>query len=393
MSGPKCSEYSVKADLTELLTKIVMRECALRESLGFMQKLLRDIDNELSKTEISEFKSAELANLRTAVNGRFTEYKNIIETALEKKPDNTDISSRVDILVGQQKFAEASNLIQQANTEFLDSLSKRENEIENYLDNSKREYSEIIAKYIPPPAEDEIIETKKSGKISKEAVIEEAKKRRTEIMRERIEKMTVKYNALCAVKKREPFATEGFPVTKEYANEMELRIKRIQDELVKDREQAYVRETLDRLIRGMGHDIVGGRDYPDRKKPEVYRSELYRYGGSSAIKTSFSANGEVLMEIVGLSETDRAPSDTETAMLCNEMERFCTEFKGLKQKLKSMGVYFNKIYEKPAEEQYACIDNINGYDLEAGVSRANLLTDTGAQNAAETLQKRYLDYN
>ena len=387
MSGPKLSEFTVKADLSELFKKIVARECGLRESLGFMQCMLCEMEEEQADPDTSEFKLAELTSLRETVSTRFVEYSGIIEKALAKTTDMAGIGKAVDALVEQNKLEEASNMIRQANSEMLVSLSKQEKEISEFIGKSKNELTGIIEKYTTASVESISAAPPKRDKHTR---IEESRERKQRITHEHILKLTVRYNALCAAKKREPFALQGFPVTEEYAKEMEARIQRMQDEMVRDREQAYIQKTVERLISGMGHEIVGHRDYPDSGNPELFKSELYRCGGSSAIKASYSSNGAVLMEIVGLSDTEREPTGAETAMLCNEMESFCQEFSELRQNLKYLGIYQSMVYERSVEEKHARIESIRDYTLQDGVSTESLLMESDTRKSAATPEKMYL---
>jgi len=368
-----------------------------------MQDMLRNIDEEQLKQDVSDFKLVELTNLRETISGKFVEYSEIIEETLAKQTDQTSMGGKVEALVAEQKLEEASKVIRQAHNDLIASLSGREEEISGTLDKSRQELTDIIERYASVPVESQRTECQcakdqraenqhmESPRRDRQTRISEARSRKQKIMKDHITKLTVRYNALCAVKKREPFASRGFPVNEEYAKEMEARIQRLQDEMVSDREQAYIQVTVDRLIRGMGHDVIGRRDYPDSGNPKLLRSELYRCGGSSAIKASYSSDGEVLMEIVGLSDSDteREPTGAETTMLFNEMESFCQEFSELRKQLKYLGIYQSMVYERSVEDKYARIESIREYKLEDGVSTESLLIDQKAQIGTDT-EKKYL---
>ena len=212
----------------------------------------------------------------------------------------------------------------------------------------------------------------------------ETERERPVILKKRIEKLIIRYNTLYSQiddgkeQYPRPFSMENYLFTEDYAEKMESQIQKLQDDIIKKQEQAYIQETIDRVLRGMNYQIIGGRDCSEKEKkdkPELFRSNLYRFGQSSAVKASFSTNGEISMEIVGLSESERTPSGSEVAVLCRDMKDFCMKFSEFKKNLERMGVHPKLIYEYPPEKKYARIDNINEYKLNNNVSRESLLID------------------
>ncbi len=458
MSGPKCSEYSVKAELTEFFKQALEQECKLEEAQALIKRLMAELDAEASRERGSVFWRAEIDNLREFAKASISRHEKVVQRlAGGARASKAALDEKADGLIRLQKYNEASALIRQAGQSLMDMQARWSAELEADIASIEKELHSIARKYhqsaafpvekskaktrtaekgraspplldqihmaldeaehictgLPPELADKYLERLAQARENSERYNEEGRPaflekllhqtipaiadaaqteaRRHTLLKKRIERQIIRYNALCGKKNRAPLPALGWPVDEDYAQEMDARIETLQNELVKDREQKYIHETVDRLLREMGHQTLGERYYPDQSAPELYCSKVYGFREGTAVKASFSSFGEVVLEIVGLSESQRPPSASEATRLRGDMREFCGEYAKIKKNLELMGIVMDNIYECPATERYAKIENLSAYRQAAGVSAASFLIDSLDEAPAAEARARYFD--
>ena len=84
------------------------------------------------------------------------------------------------------------------------------------------------------------------------------------------------------------------------------------------------------------------------------------------------------MELGGLDNIDRIPNDTESAVLCGEMQDFCDDFKEIEKRLLAKGVIVaDRISMLPPDVAYAQIINTSDYDMQLQTSSFNTKSHRG----------------
>lgn len=171
-----------------------------------------------------------------------------------------------------------------------------------------------------------------------------------------------RYQALCAMLEKVPtifsYSTEANAVLKKEIEAMELTV-------IKQHEQQYISECVDQVMADMGYDLIGTRDVKKRNGKR-FHNELYTFDEGTAINVTYSADGQITMELGGLSRKDRLPTEEETQVLTEDMKAFCGEFSEFEMRLRSKGIVIgNRIKMSPPSADYAAIINVNDYNITA----------------------------
>lgn len=157
-----------------------------------------------------------------------------------------------------------------------------------------------------------------------------------------------------------PFSTEAVAL-------LDAKIKET-DEIIRSRdEQVYISQCVDEAMQEMGYAVVGNREIV-RRSGKHFRNELYLFDEGTAVNVTYSNDGQITMELGGISTEDRFPSATESTSLAADMRTFCDDYYEIEQRLRQKGIITNRISVLPPEEQYAQIINVSDYTLNTEVS-------------------------
>lgn len=171
-----------------------------------------------------------------------------------------------------------------------------------------------------------------------------------------------RYQALCAMLEKVPtvfsYSSEASAILKREIETMELAV-------IKQHEQQYISECVDQVMADMGYDLIGTRDVKKRNGKQ-FRNELYAFDEGTAVNVTYSSDGQIAMELGGLSREDRLPNAEETQVLTEDMEAFCSEFAEFEKRLRAKGIVLgNRIAMSPPSADYAAIINVNDYNITA----------------------------
>ena len=82
---------------------------------------------------------------------------------------------------------------------------------------------------------------------------------------------------------------------------------------------------------------------------------------------TYSPEGQISMELGGITREDRRPTADETAVLTQEMRTFCSEFSEFERRMKAKGIIVgSRIALSPPTADHAAMINIRDYDIGAG---------------------------
>ena len=119
----------------------------------------------------------------------------------------------------------------------------------------------------------------------------------------------VRYQMLCdmagKVEERERAFTDM-----EELGEAIAELERI---VVKQKEQAYIADCVDEVMRDMGYDLIGKRQVR-KKSGKQFKNELYQFGEGTAVNITYSPEGQISMELGGIAREDRIPTADETTV-------------------------------------------------------------------------------
>jgi RNase H-fold protein (predicted Holliday junction resolvase) len=172
--------------------------------------------------------------------------------------------------------------------------------------------------------------------------------------------LLARYQALCSMAGEEP---KSYSYSEESVSELATEIEHLELTLVKQQEQAYIAESVDEVMAGMGYDLIGSREVRKRSGKR-FRNELFSFNEGTAVNVTFSPDGQISMELGGLAREDRIPSSEETEVLTRDMETFCGEFAEFERRLRAKGIIVgDRVALSPPTAEYAAIINVNDYDI------------------------------
>ncbi len=157
-----------------------------------------------------------------------------------------------------------------------------------------------------------------------------------------------------------PFSTDAVALLDTKINET--------DEIIRAREeQAYISQCVDEAMQEMGYAVVGNREVV-RRNGKHFRNELYLFDEGTAVNVTYSSDGQITMELGGISTDDRFPTAAESASLAADMRTFCDDYYEIERRLRKKGIVSSRISVLPPEEQYAQIINVSDYSLSTEAS-------------------------
>lgn len=160
---------------------------------------------------------------------------------------------------------------------------------------------------------------------------------------------------------------EEIPFSAEAVALLDAKIRET-DEIVRHRdEQAYVSRCVDEAMQEMGYTVVGNREIV-RRNGKRFRNELYLFDEGTAVNVTYSSDGQITMELGGISTDDRLPTEAESSSLVSDMRSFCDDYYEIERQLRKKGIVTKRISILPPEEQYAQIINVSDYSLNTEVS-------------------------
>lgn len=211
-----------------------------------------------------------------------------------------------------------------------------------------------------------------------ERKIEECSKKEEALRAEYAEDVS-RFLALCSMLEREETPAA---YSREAAASLKEDIERMELALVQQQEQIYISECVDEVMTEMGYDLIGTRDVKKRSGKK-FRNELFTFNEGTAVNVTYSSDGQISMELGGLSREDRLPTDEETDVLTKDMETFCDEFEEFERRLRAKGIVLgNRIALSPPSAEYATIINVSDYDVDASKQVTEINTGEKRRNRA-----------
>ena len=190
----------------------------------------------------------------------------------------------------------------------------------------------------------------------------EAYQRECEKEQEEFEEALIRYKMLCDMAGKEEEREREFAG----AEELEEAIAEMERIVVRQKEQAYIADCVDEVMKDMGYDLIGRRQVRKRSGRQ-FRNELYQFGEGTAVNITYSPEGQISMELGGIAREDRIPTDEETTILTQDMETFCGEFSEFEKRMRAKGVIVgNRVALMPPTAEYVAIINVSDYEIEAG---------------------------
>ena len=437
MSGPKSSRYYMTAEerrrlqeqrrkemearlLEEKKNKeinAIRNECSKIEKLtGMMQISLSQIENvikegNLEQVDLKEYiehinnSSAEMDSVQKVNSGNSLE-------ELKKKKDKVvnatktlekDIKSLTRILEIQENkfnqvtierisegfnisFANISNRNSLANNEFVSKINKELDKISdvNINDQLSRRFEEI------KQMANEIKSVEFLGNFYAITVVPFVRdcleyNKMVNDIEEQYEDLYARYKYLSGELKLE---SVDIPISYEAIQILLSKISVLEEQLFKQEEESYIARCIDEAMQEMHYSVIGSRQV-QKKSGKKFRNVLYKFDEGTAVNVTYSDDGQITMELGGLSNEDRAPTDLEGASLEKDMISFCDDYYLIEKKLKQKGIETNRISHLPPEAQFAQIINVEDYSMteDIGAYEAKVTNRTGSSSATRVIRK------
>lgn len=447
MSGPKISVYSLSKRARDIMigqtrceqqsilcvkeVKALASECVyysgeLGKTLGNL-KLLQDRTGEESK---------HIEELDLMLNKLITEPKAILETFGDKLPSlsqNYEISEvayelkkkeleklkklRARFKALKDEAVVATNLVQKSTKEYTDkiqrSISKdvssifsfehEEDVIEITFDIQKNEVLKHLKEYLNNTELSNMLKSEVNQAINNINRIQSIEYLRTfsSITVESLFKK-IEIHKVDMKQKQEDFkyrisryqflCNEAHVDIKNYVigdeDEIDEEIDSLEKIIIKQKEQTFIRDSVDQVMLDMGYDLIGYREV-EKKSGKQFRNEIYTFNEGTAVNVTISSDGQIAMEVAGIASEDRIPDKNETEVLTKEMEKFCDEFSEFERRLEEKGVILNKrIALTPPSAEYSTIININDYCIYGDLKFKEISVPTKKKSVVRKKEKR-----
>lgn len=157
-----------------------------------------------------------------------------------------------------------------------------------------------------------------------------------------------------------------FSFSLESIEELEKEIQDMQKIIQRKEEQEYISECVDKAMQEMGYKVIGNREVV-RKDGRRFTNELYLFDKGTAVNVTYSDEGQITMELGGLDDQDRIPSEAECQSLAQDMVSFCDDYLKIEEKLRAMGIVSHRVSILPPEAQFAQIINTSDYCMKEDV--------------------------
>lgn len=206
--------------------------------------------------------------------------------------------------------------------------------------------------------------------------------------RKEFEVLSARYHALCAMAGEE---AEKYDYTEEAADILTAEIERLEKAMIRQQEQEYIDTCVNDVMKEMGYDLIGER-VVQKRSGKKFRNELFTFHEGTAVNVTYSSDGQIAMELGGISSEDRIPNEEECEILTEDMRSFCSEFEEFEKRLLEKGVMVNnRIALSPPSAEYAAVINISDYDIEEGTQITEMKTEEHRKRAAEKKEMRRIE--
>lgn len=198
------------------------------------------------------------------------------------------------------------------------------------------------------------------------------------------DELVSQYSVLCALL---DIAQKTFEFSEEGIELLEAEISVLEYDYSKSKEEEYIAETIDEVMKEMGYSLIGKREVAKKRSGKRFRDELYTFKEGTGVNIRYDDNGQISMELGGIDTVDRIPNDSEKTKICGDMVEFCGKFNEFEKRLAAKGVVCKgRIKHYPPSEEFATIVNVSDYDSTSSFS--TLQTNTRKIQKKQELKMR-----
>jgi len=178
--------------------------------------------------------------------------------------------------------------------------------------------------------------------------------------------LEAEYKCLCSQVNIEP---KQFLLSEDGYKALKKNVELLEAEMFQNIEQEYIADCIDEVMEDMGYILIGNREVV-KKSGKRFRDELYTFSEGTAVNIRYDSKGQIAIELGGIDEVDRLPSQGEVDRLTDEMVTFCDKFSEFEERLSQKGILCkNRISHLPAQPEYAQIINTKDYLMNQEVEK------------------------
>ena len=423
MSGPKTSRYTLTAAQRRALQEQRRRELEeqrRRERISKAKSKLALLSAKtygLSNITEEALDQARLLNERTGSDNGFAVLKNQLSentgnlVASIEKANESDSVELLEQAVreAQQAFDDLSKLRgkldglisknkQQLHKDIMNSLdsvadvdfSKIQSPAERQLEQRKDEIANNLSNLLSPIHNDELHDSiekalKHLDEIDNPDFLSnfnamtvaplEKKCREYTALRQQIgdeyDDLMIRYTVLC---KEQKIIPQNIAFERGAVEKLDSLITELEKAADSADEQSYISRCIDEVMEDMGYKLVGNRSVT-KKSGRHFRNELYSFSEGTAVNVTYSDNGNITMELVGVDYKDRMTDTLETERLTEDIVSFCGQYREFERRLAEKGVVSNHISLLPPEPVYAQVINVSDYDMTDNIATIDQTTE------------------
>lgn len=135
--------------------------------------------------------------------------------------------------------------------------------------------------------------------------------------------------------------------------ELKEKVTEFENEIKQKTMSQYISNSLNKVMTELNYNIMG--DEIVQKSSQALTKEYYDFSETSALSVATSNNGAVLFEVMG---KQKELTDLNKKAVKNDMDRFCPDYKKIREKLKKYGITLEKEHLCEADIKY-----VRGVDI------------------------------
>ncbi len=136
-------------------------------------------------------------------------------------------------------------------------------------------------------------------------------------------------------------------------------VKLLEDELMRKAEQEEIAKSIDKVMKEMGYEIIG-----EKHSMTTSRSKLFLFDDYAGLEFTQQKSGNIRIQVVGLSDEDKTPDETEVDELYKQQVAFCKEYDSIIEALRKEGVVIKPgtVIRRPPDRAFCEFVDVTEYN-------------------------------
>ena len=145
-------------------------------------------------------------------------------------------------------------------------------------------------------------------------------------------------------------------------------VKQLKNKLMRKAEQEEIAKSIDKVMKEMGYEIIG-----EKHSLTTSRSKLFQFDDFAGLEFTQQRNGNIRIQVVGLSNEEKTPDEIETEELYEKQVSFCREYDTIIDALKREGVVAKTgtVKRSPPDRAFCEFVDVTEYNPDFVVNEKN----------------------